>query len=1458
MFKKIYLALYLIVLTAKSWAVPFTDKGAEGLLQVYNSCAKAADINNDGLMDILLSGYDGTYAYTRFYLNNGNFSFTPLSVNIPDLSQARFDWCDFNNDGYVDLVISGVTSGLEKICRVYKNNGDSTFTEVQSGIENVAYGSVLWADFDNDGKPDLFTTGVNEQGQWVAHIYKNVNDSFVLMPTNISGISSGAAVTLDFNNDGKTDLLIAGLNQSGQKVTLLYENKGNFVFESVNTVFEKISDGDIACGDVDGNGYDDVILTGNNASGKKITKLYLNNNGVFSEATSAVFDSLSGSSVDLADFNNDGLPDVLLTGLDNQLFYKTTLYINNGDNTFSKDPSVFPGLIMADAAIADFDNDADLDIFLSGETYTENIGEFFSNDEANANHKPSAPTGLTAVSKNDSVVLNWNKATDNETPQNGLTYNLYVGTQPGKCDIVSPMSFIPNGLRKLPKAGNMFHNSTFILKNLAEGKYYWGVQSIDNNYAGSNFSTEGTFTVCHNLNIGNDTSACYGDTIQFHAGKLGDVVNWYSIKHGLLISGSQTLNYIVKEDDKIVVQVNNTLGCTLYDTVQARVIALPSFSIGKDTSLCFGSDILLNAGSGWKTVNWYSQKYGFLTGDTSEYKYTALVNDTIYAEAISNTGCRNYDSIYIASLSLPSFSVGYDTGVCYNDTASLHMSPVFQNTKWYTIHNILLSSGNASYSYIVNQTDTIYAEVTDTHGCKNSDTIIVNKLQLPSINIGRDTAVCFDNQLPVHAIAAPGHINWYSANEGTIASDTSSIKITVVADNTLWAVITDKNSCMNSDTIKITKLNLPDFTIGNDTSVCKYNDVLLNAGTGWKRVDWYDNSSGLLQADSWFYNHQVISDDTIWAKVTDYNNCINTDSVHIISWQLPAFSLGNDTALCKDQFIMLDAGSNWLNVSWNSVKKGLILNGNQTLDYQSVMSDTIWAVVTDNHLCSNSDTIIVTTLGLPQLNLEPAVSVCYNDSLHISAGDGWKTVNWHSAKYGLINTNSSEITRVITENDTLFAEVLNNNNCLNYDTTVVTVIPLPVVNLGRDTDICLNQEIVFHVPDSLRDVNWYSSLNGLISSGNKTFKYRPLKSDTISVKVLSNAGCTSFDSLVIVVNPLPAVNAGPDTMLCYNESLTLGGNPTAKGTNNNFNYYWKPEGAFSNNRLSNPSITVRDNVIYYLRVTDSNSCIATDSIIVSVNPPSQISLAGDTSVCLGQSVQLGVSPVVWGSLFPYTYHWWPDSTIDDPSTETPLARPSTNTKYRLVLSTWHCSPDTAYVTLVVRPLPIVHVNPTLTIGEDGFVQLYAEGGTSYYWTPQNSLNQSNIQNPIAKPEVSTLYTVTVTDSFGCSSEDTVQVNVKNEVFVPNLFTPNNDGRNDYFKVYGFGFMDLSLTITDRQNNIVYESIDMNEITQKGWDGTYKGKPLETGIYRWSLNGHFLNGEIVLYKGKNSGIVTLIR
>jgi hypothetical protein len=121
--------------------------------------------------------------------------------------------------------------------------------------------------------------------------------------------------------------------------------------------------------------------------------------------------------------------------------------------------------------------------------------KIYRNNSLIANRPPSAPLGLSTSLETASVTFSWNKSTDTETPQNGLSYNLYIGTESTTCNTFSPMSDITSGYRRVVGLGNAQQNTSWTIKDLAPGSYYWSVQAIDHSYAGSLFAPEQTVIV---------------------------------------------------------------------------------------------------------------------------------------------------------------------------------------------------------------------------------------------------------------------------------------------------------------------------------------------------------------------------------------------------------------------------------------------------------------------------------------------------------------------------------------------------------------------------------------------------------------------------------------------------------------------------------------------------------------------------------------------------------------------------------------------------------------------------------------------------------------------------------------------------------------------------------------------------------------------------------------------------
>ncbi|MFA4907850.1 MAG: FG-GAP-like repeat-containing protein [archaeon] len=477
----------------------FTEQTGISLTGVGISSVAWGDYDNDGDLDILLTGDSVSGRVSKIYRNNGDNTFSEQTgISLTGVYASSVAWGDYDNDGDLDILLTG-DSVSGRVSKIYCNNGDNSFTE-QTGISitGVYRSSVAWGDYDNDGDLDILLTGVDNNSNFVSKIYSNNCDISFMEQIGISlpGVYRSSAAWGDYDNDGDLDILLTG-SCGGPYVSKIYRNNGNNSFtEQTGISMTGVGVSSVAWGDYDNDGDLDILLTGDSETGR-VSKIYRNNgDNTFSEQTGISLTGVNNSSVAWGDYDNDGDLDILLTGYNYSSNPISKIYRNNGDNSFAEQTGIsLTGVDHSSVAWGDYDNDGDLDILLTGYNGNDRISKIYSNNNLTPNSVPSTPSELTASVKGSNVTFTWNKSSDPETPQNGLTYNLYVSTTPGGCQVKSPMSDNSSGYRKVVQLGNMNHCNSYTLKGLPDGKYYWSVQAIDNAFAGSAFAPVDSFVI---------------------------------------------------------------------------------------------------------------------------------------------------------------------------------------------------------------------------------------------------------------------------------------------------------------------------------------------------------------------------------------------------------------------------------------------------------------------------------------------------------------------------------------------------------------------------------------------------------------------------------------------------------------------------------------------------------------------------------------------------------------------------------------------------------------------------------------------------------------------------------------------------------------------------------------------------------------------------------------------------
>jgi len=395
------------------------------------------DYDNDGDLDILATG-DNEESRT-FIFRNDNIEFVDINPEIGYFdSYSSACWGDYDNDGDLDVFITGGWNS-----KLYRNDGQDTFTDTENEFGMLASSRAVWGDYDKDNDLDLLLTG-DTGGGMILYFYINHDGDFEEIEFANMGLATGSVDWGDYDSDGDLDILIMGFNNYIEPDARIYRNDGNNIFHNIYAGLPPVALGTASWGDCDNDGDLDILITG----------------------------KLSGCGA-----------------------FASNVYENMGNDNFN---DISAGLTNAErscAAWGDFDNDTDLDLILTGGNYSGGrFTHIYRNDMSLPNILPDAPQNLAADFVNNEVILTWDPGFDAQTPESGLSYNIRIGTSPNEYDILSPMAHIENGFRKINARGNAGNNTSWKLNNLEpDVTYYWSVQTIDNTYQASEFSEEQSF-----------------------------------------------------------------------------------------------------------------------------------------------------------------------------------------------------------------------------------------------------------------------------------------------------------------------------------------------------------------------------------------------------------------------------------------------------------------------------------------------------------------------------------------------------------------------------------------------------------------------------------------------------------------------------------------------------------------------------------------------------------------------------------------------------------------------------------------------------------------------------------------------------------------------------------------------------------------------------------------------------
>lgn len=352
-----------------------------------------------------------------------------------------------------------------------------------------------------------------------------------------------------------------------------------------------------------------------------------------------------------------------------------------------------------------------------------------------------------------------------------------------------------------------------------------------------------------------------------------------------------------------------------------------------------------------------------------------------------------------------------------------------------------------------------------------------------------------------------------------------------------------------------------------------------------------------------------------------------------------------------------------------------------------------------------------------------------------------------------------------------------------------------------------------------------------------------------SITVFDRDSCSQTIDITIPARPTPEINAGPDRILCVGDSLILETTGTA------VNWNWSPAADLSCTTCPAPVTKTQVDRTYVVATAFANGCTAADTVSVQVLYPGGPTQVGrDTAICAGDTVLLFADGGA-------AYTWSPAGSLTSDTAATPGAFPQTTTTYTVIIQQNQCFADTLSQLVSVLPKPTVTVDEDFTAFSGASAQLTATAtnASTISWTPTTGLNCYQCFQPVAFTTQSVTYVATVQNTFGCTASDTVRILVTCDgggYYIANTFTPNGDGRDDWFYPQGKGGGTITrFEVYNRWGKKVFERKDLppNNPTY-GWDGTFGGKPLDAGVFTYVMEARCNDGTPVYLKGD----ITLMR
>ena len=951
------------------------------------------------------------------------------------------------------------------------------------------------------------------------------------------------------------------------------------------------------------------------------------------------------------------------------------------------------------------------------------------------------------------------------------------------------------------------------------------------------------------------TPVCAGvnSVITYIGGAPANATYTWNFDGGTIVSGSgqgpYQISWATSGTKNVTLTVTQGSCSSVLTTMQVIVNAAPVVGVSPDVVICTGGNTTLTA-TGATTYIW-APTTG-LNPTTGSPVTATPASTTTYAVTGTTAGCTDSASVTVFVAPLPTSSFTTTSPVCALANSTITYTgnaPANASYTWnFAGGTVVSGSGQGPYQVNWSTAGTPQITLTVTVGTCVSPvtTVPVTVNPSPTVSVSPDVSICVGGSTTLTAAGGTTYV-WAPV---TGLNPTTGATVTANPVNTTTYAVTGTTAgCSDSASVTVTVTPAVTVTV-NSPSFCQGGNAVLTAvptilGGTYSWAPGGNNTPSITVSPNANASYTV----TYSTIACGTANATSTVTVN----PLPAVALTVENPLCGAN----TTGVILVNASGGAAPYLYSLNGavGQLPDSFTTLTPGFYSVaVQDANGCSNADTISILSSTPVSVTLAAASGACGGNNGQIIAtatgGQAPYQYSLNAAAYQPSNTFSNLAPGFYT---VLVADA---TGCTATDTTTLPQgVPISVT-ISSDSVKCFGGAEGTVTASATGGLPPYQySLNGGAYQVSNSFT---VIIGTYTITVKDQTGCTATTASVTVYQPTPLAF---DSIITTAVKCPGDKNGTirvyASGGTQPYNYSCTQD--FVNFEYATGiSIIGLDTGFYHVVLSDDNGCTLTDTARVPNAVPDFYTITTDTTSCYGSQYHDGAIHITGLPLRNAGFRY----SIDGTNFQTTEFDSLTAGLYNITAQdTNGCTTDIANV-VVPEPLQgyasVLPGDTTLKLGQSiqlatSFWPYPSSVVNSYGWTPLPGLSCIDCANPVLTSYArENTYTVTVTYNGRCTADASITVIVLDnpEVFIPNSFTPNGDGNNDLFLVYGENIKTIELKIFNRWGELVFETKNQFQ----GWDGTYKGQLQNPAVFSYETTITLLDDKQVFRKGT----ITLVR